>query len=440
MSKENQAPFPKPFPLFSTYEVVKGLTSLQPYPDEIPFIKASVDSINNKINGVDFEYGLAIEFINWYGRKSKATFNNFRSETENFLLYSWLVKGKKIKDMSFDDINEYIDFYMKPSIEWINTRQTPHFILPGSKRSESGQYLEGDMVQNKTWRPFRVKSEDFKSRAKFIKRHVSQSSLNSMFSILSLLFAFLTIKKYANGDPISAVKKFSPYLIKNDEPPIIRTFSEYEWDLIKEILVNEADINPDYERNLFAIITMKSLYLRVSELSDRDNWSPIMSDFNLDVKLDNGETGSLLKVLGKGNKLRTVSVSDEYLNTYLRRYRNYRGLSDKPTKYDKEPILHRLTGGNKGLSVQQVSRIVNEGLQIVVERLLERDDYKGNIDTFISATTHWLRHTGASHDISTRPIKHIADDLGHKDMATTDRNYVQASYSERIRSGTTRKV
>ena len=41
------------------------------------------------------------------------------------------------------------------------------------------------------------------------------------------------------------------------------------------------------------------------------------------------------------------------------------------------------------------------------------------------ATTHWLRHTGASQDIATRPLKHMADDLGHASMGTTDQVYIQ---------------
>ena len=57
-----------------------------------------------------------------------------------------------------------------------------------------------------------------------------------------------------------------------------------------------------------------------------------------------------------------------------------------------------------------------------------------------SATVHWLRHTGASQDISTRPLKHMADDLGHASMGTTDQVYIQSDMKERARSGNTRKV
>ena len=56
------------------------------------------------------------------------------------------------------------------------------------------------------------------------------------------------------------------------------------------------------------------------------------------------------------------------------------------------------------------------------------------------ATTHWLRHTGASQDISTRPLKHMADDLGHASMGTTDQVYIQSDMKERARTGKDRDV
>lgn len=38
-----------------------------------------------------------------------------------------------------------------------------------------------------------------------------------------------------------------------------------------------------------------------------------------------------------------------------------------------------------------------------------------------SASSHWLRHTGASQDAENRPIKHLSEDLGHASMSTTDK-------------------
>ena len=50
------------------------------------------------------------------------------------------------------------------------------------------------------------------------------------------------------------------------------------------------------------------------------------------------------------------------------------------------------------------------------------------------ATVHWLRHTGISEDVKSRPREHVRDDAGHASMATTDR-YIDSDLRERHASG-----
>jgi integrase len=57
------------------------------------------------------------------------------------------------------------------------------------------------------------------------------------------------------------------------------------------------------------------------------------------------------------------------------------------------------------------------------------------------ATTHYLRHTGASMEIERdRPLKDLSEDLGHASSATTDTVYVQVERRRRASSGKGRKV
>ena len=57
------------------------------------------------------------------------------------------------------------------------------------------------------------------------------------------------------------------------------------------------------------------------------------------------------------------------------------------------------------------------------------------------ASTHWLRHTGASMEIERgRSLKDLSEDLGHASMATTDTVYVQTENKKRAESGKNRKV
>lgn len=48
-----------------------------------------------------------------------------------------------------------------------------------------------------------------------------------------------------------------------------------------------------------------------------------------------------------------------------------------------------------------------------------------NASNFKAATSHWLRHTGASLEIERgRALKDVSENLGHASMPTTDTVYV----------------
>ena len=59
----------------------------------------------------------------------------------------------------------------------------------------------------------------------------------------------------------------------------------------------------------------------------------------------------------------------------------------------------------------------------------------------MEASTHWLRHTGASMEIKRgRALKDPSEELGHASMATTDTVYIQSKNKKRAASGKDRKV
>ena len=46
---------------------------------------------------------------------------------------------------------------------------------------------------------------------------------------------------------------------------------------------------------------------------------------------------------------------------------------------------------------------------------------KDEAEQMMSATVHWLRHTGISDDVKTRPREHVRDDAGHSSDLITDK-------------------
>ena len=416
-----------PFPIFGTYSKFRLLSRVFPYPEDIPFIQREILLLSKEKPFCEHDYAEAVHFLSEYGRRSSQTFNAFRTEIERFLLWSWLIAGKSIIHLRKSDINDYMDFSMSPPVSWVNSHQVAHFVR--SKSSPLSNSIE-EYTQNKSWKPFKV-TEEFSNRAKIIKRSPSLKSIERQFSILKVFYDFLLEEDYAIGNPVPSAKKRSPYIIKSSEPPTIKRFSEDDWNLILETIKEETIENPDFERNLFSVVTLKSLYLRISEISERDNWKPKMSDFH------ESNESYWLWVFGKGGKKRRVSVPDDYLG-YLKRYRIHRGLSPMPDSSDDSPLVAKIKGRG-GISAKQASRLIKSSFSLVVDKLRENGDVFRALQ-IDAASSHWLRHTGASIDALVRPIKHLSDDLGHTSMATTDKEYIQSTLVERGRTGKIRKV
>jgi integrase/recombinase XerD len=91
------------------------------------------------------------------------------------------------------------------------------------------------------------------------------------------------------------------------------------------------------------------------------------------------------------------------------------------------------------MTSRQLRRIVQEAFDLAYDKML-LETFSEEAQALREATAHWLRHTGASQDISTRPLKHMADDLGHASMGTTDQVYIQSDMKERARTGKDRNV
>ena len=145
-----------------------------------------------------------------------------------------------------------------------------------------------------------------------------------------------------------------------------------------------------------------------------------------------------LKIFGKGRKLRDVSVPTRFLE-YLKRYRNYRALSPLPSPSDNSSIVEKLRGQG-GMTSRHLTRLVQEVFsEAHVKMKAEHGEDASR--KLLEASTHWLRHTGASMEVERgRALKDLSEDLGHASMATTDTVYVQSEHRKRAESGKNRDV
>ncbi|MEP3351018.1 MAG: site-specific integrase [Marinomonas sp.] len=363
---------------------------------------------------------LALCFIYSYNG-SQATFNSYRREVERLLLWSWNIASSPSTHLRRDQIEEFIHFCMSPPESWIGTKNVARFKLH-----------MGERAPNESWRPFvaHVSKLEFKNGdvAQTKQHSLSQAAIRATFSILSSYYGFLMQEEAAQQNPVALIRQKSKFVKKEVTRKQVRRISNLQWDYVIETAELLAEEDPNtHERTLFIMNALLGMYLRISELVADERSAPVMGDF---IKDADGHWW--FKVLSKGNKERLVAVSDDMLNALIR-YRKFRDLPTLPTIAENTPLVPKNRGQGAMTSSRQVRNIVQFCFDRAYERMCE-DGMRADADDLRVATVHWLRHTGISEDVKTRPKEHVREDAGHASMATTDK-YIDTEYRERHASG-----
>ena len=366
------------------------------------------------------------EFLSFIGRnKSEHTFGRFRNETERFLLWLFLFKAKPMEQLRKADILEYADFCWQPPANWI-------CLVNYEKFTRKNGYF----FQNEQWAPFRLKLPKGAKPAEPVnkkKYRPSQQTLSAMFTSVIAFYKYLMNEEILYGNPAQIAKKDCRYFIKDAQVKDVRRLTEQQWQYVIDIAERLANQDPTHERSLFIICALKGLFLRISELSERTNWSPVMSHFWQD-----SDNNWWLKIFGKGRKIRDITVPNSFL-PYLKRYRTHRDLPALPFANDNSPLVEKIRGQG-GMTSRQLTRIVQKVFDeaYAAMKSAEGEDKALKLK---EASTHWLRHTGASMEVERgRALKDLSEDLGHASMSTTDTIYVQSEARKRAESGKNRKI
>jgi|TARA_B110000259_G_scaffold33929_1_gene37678 integrase/recombinase XerD len=420
----------KACPLFDAHKSFVRLPMAMQMLGDYPDSKIFLDNTCLQIPDAREDFLYTQSFLKSYSRKSEATFRGYRNEVERLLLWAWTIAGKSVIQLKRPDLEGYFDFVHSPPAAWVGDSVQDRFKIIG-----------GECRQNKNWRPFAGKLAKEDRKQAMVEgtdinvskdgHTLSHEAMKICYSAVSAYYDYLTDEGYAFGNPIPAIRKQSPYLIKGATQKTIKRLSDLQWDFVLECAEKAADKDPLHERTLFVIATLKTLYLRVSELSDRTNWQPVWKHYWQD-----SDGNNWLKVLGKGNKIRDVSVPSALL-PYIDRYQRYR--SSLSSSFGINSAMVSKNRGSGGMTARQLRRIVQQGFDLAYDKMIA-EGFGKEAKALTEATTHWLRHTGASQDIATRPLKHMSDDLGHASMGTTDQVYIQSDMKERAKSGKGREV
>ena len=402
------AQLPLPFPL------IGAINNLNPVA-----LNCSPSFAKNDFNSV-------IEFLKQYDG-NQATFDAYRREIERLLQWSWLIAKKSILELTRQNMQEYIAFCLDPPLSWIGKIRCHRFIDRGGLRQA-----------NPRWRPFvaTVSKQDYKAGKKPAKNkyHLSQKSIQEIFTVLSSFYNFLLLDEKVSSNPIALIRQKSRYIQKHQTKMPVKRLTDTQWQCCLKTAEQLAEDNKDHERTLFIITALYMLYLRISELAASDRWIPQMKHFYQD-----SNQNWWFKTLGKGNKTREIAVSDDMLAS-LKRYRERMKMTPLPSPSDSRPLLSKEKGKGAITSTRHIRKLVQYCFDKTVEQL-RKDNLVNEANNLELVTVHWLRHTGISDDINkrSRPIAHVRDDAGHSSSAITDR-YNDIELLQRHQSAKNKKL
>ncbi|MBX2807799.1 MAG: site-specific integrase [Cellvibrionaceae bacterium] len=377
------------------------------------------------IRGTDLDLEYALKFLYSYNG-STATFNSYRREIERLLQWAWRIENISVLMLKREHIEDYIQFCLNPPTAWIGTKNVVRF------KSKNGR-----RIVNSDWRPFVVslsKTEHKQGIEADPNRYLpSQSAIKATFTALSSFYDYLLQETLVDANPVLLIRQKSKYVRKEQIKPVVRRISNLQWDYVLETAELMAQDHPEeHERTLFIMSCLFSMYLRISELVADERSVPTMGHFRKDL-----DGNWWFHVTGKGNKTRTITVSNEMLQA-LRRYRQSLSLSPLPTPDDRGPLIAKVKGTGPVTSTRHIRTIVQDCFDKAYERM-KNDGLEDDALDLKAATVHWLRHTGISEDVKFRPREHVRDDAGHASMATTDR-YIESDLRERHASGKKKRL
>lgn len=350
------------------------------------------------------DYRHACGFLYSY-RGSQETFKAYRREVERLLQWCWFIYKKSIKDLNRADFEIFLEFCQNPPKHWIGLKHVQRFL--------------NDSNPNPQWRPFvaTISKKAYKDgKAADAKSYsLSQSALQAIFAILSSFYNYLEQENYVTINPVAQIRQKSKFLRKHHNQRQIRRLSELQWAYVIETAELMAQKNPEmHERTLFIMTALFAMYLRISELAASERWIPEMGHFFRDM-----DGNWWFKTVGKGNKERDISVSDAMLIA-LKRYRVSLGLSGLPSPGETIPLLPKTLGKGPIEGTRHIRKIVQHCFDNAIERM-KQDGFNDDAEALMTATVHWLRHTGISEDVKNRPREHVRDDAGHSSSAITDK-------------------
>ncbi|MCS6159090.1 tyrosine-type recombinase/integrase [Shewanella baltica] len=408
--------------------------------DSFEFIQVGNSVVNQYITQISMkkvaDAGLVIEHASDWLFEQKHNENNYkayRSELTTFLHWCFDVVSMSPIEVTRKDMSHYVDYCQAPPIALIGYFNVPQFKF---------DKMHEERVPNPQWRPFVGK----KRLGQIQPYALSDNALKTKMAILSSFYSYLTSEEYCERNPAQIWLNHSrfaanrQYQRQSHEDENSLAFTELQWSYIMATVAGLAEAAPElHQRSLFLISLIYCCYLRISDVSARAGYSPVMDQFK-----HNQQTGiwSFHIPLSKGGKRRSVAISKALLDALVK-YRQFLGLADYPAPNENHPLFvrHKAAGRGRDAGILNANlgiRHVRDEIQSIINlaaESIEADGFAQDGAQMRKLTAHNIRHTGITHDINInrRPLSHVQADAGHESIDTTSQ-YLHTSQIERHES------
>lgn len=328
-------------------------------------------------------------FAVWWsmrGSRSANTLDAYKRESGRLL--AWMEEhGLSAAALKVEHVNAYLELLRSPPPHWI--------------------------------RDSRSKNNEGHLPTQLLRGPLSPKSVAQSRTILSVLFDWLRDTGYV---PFNPFKLSAPPRLEAGET-VERFLDVSTWDYLLSWLEQaRTPLDPASKTGIRARWMLTLFYhtgLRRDEACNAQMGDFIMRDGYW-----------RLRTIGKRAKIRYVTVSNTLLDELVR-FRVRWGFASKfPAPDEAIPVIPALKGD---AGSHMSPRAINKALEKIFQQAaLDTNDERVR-EQLNSASTHWLRHTFATHRLlAGASLETTQDELGHADPRTT-RIYAKTQDQQRIR-------
>lgn len=348
-----------------------NLTALKTKP-ELP---ALADGQPANVSGATSDAQIAALWLAVKGNKSSNTLRSYRKELNRFFL--WL----KYHDMTIRDLD------IVAAQRYLMDLSREH-ALPFAWLKENGTTMFSSTTpETASWLPVSERTAAYSRR------------------ILTSFLAYACDAGFISRNPMKLTASPAPVDPRTDMGSVENYLSPTTWGWVSKTLEGRTD-TPEGARDFWLMMLLYHTGIRREEAA-----AATVSD----IVPDRMTGVPRLKVNGKGGKLRFVTLTEtcmHALEDYMSKRPDAEGLVDTGSL----PLIGRLRGrGGSRVSPRFVGMMI-EGIK---KKLLP--DAPAAFRPEIEAmTTHWMRHTNATHRLAAgASLTSTQDELGHGSIETT---------------------